>query len=756
MNLRAGQKIAVGPGYAEVLPTFDFETYSPAGFVWNPATQKFDAPRGATKKGLFAVGVAVYAEHPDAEVLSCYYDLKDGYGSRRWLPSCPTPPTALLNHVVRGGLLEAHKSGFEFWIWNHVCVPRYGWPPLSIEQLRCSMAKARAWALPGALGNIGDVLDLPTKKDKEGERLLRKFSIPRNPTKKDVRTRITPADDPEDAERLYSYNRADIETEAEASARIPDLPPEELQFWLADQRCNYRGMAVDVEATKACISILEQALDKYDAELSELTGGTVTKASQVQKLNGWLGAYGLQMASLDAEHIEAALTRADIHPHARRALEIRQLVGSASVKKVFAIDRQVTTAGRVHDMFNYHGARTGRDTGADIQPQNLPKAGPKLSWCDPLHGCGEPYGQHLDACPYCGAWESFSRKASWSWEAVPHALECIKLGSLEWVEYVFGDALLTISGCIRGLFVAGPGKDLICSDYSSIEAVVTAVLAGEQWRIEAFRREEDIYYRGASAITGIPYETYAAHKEANGEHHPDRQKIGKVSELALGFAGWINAWLQFDKSGNYTEDQIKQLILAWRDASPMIVELWGGQVRGKPWRPERFELFGLEGAAIAAVQDPGQCYSYRLITYGVKDDVLYCRLPSGRLLSYHKPRLAPSSRWEGQLELSYEGWNSNPKMGPLGWIRIQTYGGRLTENVVQATARDFLRDGVLRVEAAGYPVVLRVHDEIAAEVDEGAGSIEEFERLMATPPTWAQGWPIRAAGGWRGKRYRKD
>ena len=175
-----------------------------------------------------------------------------------------------------------------------------------------------------------------------------------------------------------------------------------------------------------------------------------------------------------------------------------------------------------------------------------------------------------------------------------------------------------------------------------------------------------------------------------------------------------------------------------------------------PWRPERKELYGLEGMAIAAVINPGTCYAYREITFGMKGDVLYCRLPSGRLLTYHRPRLSPSTRWDDQLELSFEGWNSNPKMGPYGWIRMQTYGGRLTENVVQATARDIMAYSVPKLERAGYPVVLRIHDEIVTEVPEGFGAIEELEKIMGDVPDWAEGWPVRAAGGWRGKRYRKD
>jgi DNA polymerase len=420
------------------------------------------------------------------------------------------------------------------------------------------------------------------------------------------------------------------------------------------------------------------------------------------------------------------------------------------------MQRMATRDGRACDMFVYHRARTGRDGGADIQPQNLTKAGPKLRWCGDMT-CEKPYGAHLTACPHCGADTLYSGDVvGWSWKAVDHALEVVRTGSLDAVEHVFGNALLTLSGCIRGLFTAAPGHELLCSDFSSIEAVVTAVLAGEEWRIQAFHRKEDIYLRSASRITGIPYEEYIAYYEKNGFHPPDRQKIGKPAELGLGFGGWLGAWRQFDKSDNFNDDEVKGNINAWRGASPMIPELWGGQVRGKPWKPDRRELFGLEGAAIAAVQDPGQCFSYRMISFGVKDDALFCRLPSGRLLTYHRPRLAPSTRWDGQLELTFEGYNSNPKMGPIGWVRLQTYGGRLAENVIQATARDIMRESVINLERAGYPIVLRVHDELAAEVPPGFGSVEEFETIMQTLPAWAAGWPIRAAGGWRGNRYRKD
>ena len=170
---------------------------------------------------------------------------------------------------------------------------------------------------------------------------------------------------------------------------------------------------------------------------------------------------------------------------------------------------------------------------------------------------------------------------------------------------------------------------------------------------------------------------------------------------------------------------------------------------------ESDQFFGLEGAAIQAVLNPGMPFNHNGIVYFVNRDVLYCQLLSGRSLVYHKPRLCPSERRAGTRELSFEGWNSNPKYGAVGWIRMQTYGGKLTENVVQATARDILAHAIINLEAAGYPVVLHVHDEIVVEVPEGYGSVEEVERIMSTMPMWAKNWPVVARGGWRAKRYSK-
>jgi DNA polymerase len=750
----AGTRVPAGTGFSTILPDMDFETYSDAGLVLR-LDGKWQSIIGPGKKGgLSAVGMAVYSEHPSTEVLCLAYDLKDGKGKRLWKPG-EHAPVDLFDHIAQGGLIEAHNAAFEFYIWENVCRKRMGWPPLPFRQLRDSAAKARAWSYPGALDKIAKLMGTEDQKIADGKRLIKKFCVPRNQTKKDKRLRIQPGEDPEDAIKFYEYCIGDIAAESAISERLPDLPPDEEEFYINTLACNTRGVAVRKDELEACIAVLDQAYAKYNTELYKITGGTVAEASKVSQLQEWCNTQGVRMPSMDDAAITAALAQ-PIPPHVKRALWIRQMIGSAGVKKVYAMKYRATSDSRLKDLFIYHGARTGRDTGADVQPQNLVKAGPKVKGCPT---CSLPSGAHNDWCPHCGGCLLEEDAVGWSWEAMDTAINVIGSRDLAYVESVFGDAVLTVSGCVRGLFVAGPGKELICSDYSAIEAVVTAALAGEQWRLDAFNAKRDIYLMSASAITGTPYEEYEAYHKETGQKHPDRQKIGKVAELALGYGGWISAWRNFDKSDNFTDEKVKELILKWRDASPSIVEMWGGQVRGKPWRPEKYELYGFEGAAISAVLNPGQCYGYGLITYGVKDDVLYCRLPSGRSIAYHKPRLTRSTRWEGVdglWDLSFEGWNSNPVNGPVGWLRMQTYGSKLTENIVQAVSRDIMAYANNNLEPAGYPVVLRVHDEIVSEVDEGFGSVEEFERIMGTLPEWAKGWPVRASGGWRGTRYRKD
>lgn len=735
---RAGATVPVGPGRSTVLADFDFETYSEAGYKW--ATLK-GKPRLAaldgittTKRGLEVVGVRNYVRHPTFEILCLAYNLKDGEGPRLWLPSDDLVaygvddrhPLDLLAHVATGGHVEGWNSGgFEFEVWNQYCVPRWKWPELKVEQLHDAMAKAAVWAIPRGLENASGVLNLVNKKDSEGKRLLKKFSVPRNPTISDTRTRIRPVDDIEGV-KLFGYCLQDIAAESEASLMCPDLTEFEREVWETDLAINQRGMRVDLRAVEDCIAVYEQAVLKLNAELQAITGGI--SASEVAQLGNWLRGRGYGFYSMEAEVLEDALSRRDHYPpDVYRAIEIRYFLSAASVKKLYAFKHQANEDERMRGLYAYFAARTGRWNGYGPQPMNLYKGKRSVEDCEKI-------------------------------------LEAMRERSVELIELLFGDPIEAIMDCMRALIVAAPGHEFICSDYSAIEGVVTAALAGEEWRLEVFRTHGMIYEASASAICGIPFEEFVRHKAETKQHHPMRNKIGKFAELACGFGGWIGAMKGFGADEFMNDDELKQAVLGWRAASPNIVEFWGGQTRDK-FRPScRPELYGVEGAAIMAVLHHGQAFAYKQVVYQCIGDVLYCQVPSGGLLVYHRPRLNPSTRdyaesWE--QELSYEGWNSNPKQGPIGWTRMSLYGGKQTENIVQKVARAIQARALVRLNRAGYRPVMHTHDEAAGEVPAGTGSIEEFEALMNAHEAWAVDckgvpMPVRAKGGWRGYRFRKD
>lgn len=795
-DLPAGYRIAAGLTWATVLPDCDFETYSEAGYVWDAAAERWACLPHASqgRKGLPIVGAAAYTEHPTCEVLSFKYNLKDGRGAQHWRPGLP-PPTDVFVHLAAGGLIEAWNVSFERWVWVNVCVPRYGWPPVAFTQWRCAMAKARAHSMPGALDVFGRVADLTIQKDPDGKRLLDKFSVPRNPTQTDPRTRIEPLPDQwdvtsaavnfaaglnphltprqrasaiakhaaqlladhADTQRLYAYNQTDIESEAEASSILPDLSPAELRYWQDDQAINRRGVRIDMDGVRNCITIIEQAQRRYGDELHALTG---CKPTELKQLQGWLHGRGVHLDAMDEDAIDNALT----WPHLpqgspeRRALEIRSAMGSASVKKVYAMRNRVTRAGRLHDMYVFHGAHTGRPTGEGVQSTNLPKAGPDVYRCP---SCKRWHGAHTMWCHWCNTVTVHGPKDAREWnpEAMFDALAAISYRSLDWLQALFGDAMLTIAGCLRGLFIASEGCEFVSSDFTAIEGVVIAALAGEQWRLDVFAGHGKIYEASAASSLGIPLAEILEHKEKTGQHHPARA-LGKYQELACGFGGWINGWKAFKGPG--TDDEIKENILKWRDASPALVHLWGGQRGGLGHDRWERRMFGLEGMAILAVQNPGVAYPvHRLdgtdsgITYLKHGDALYCRVPSGGLITYQRPRLQPAAEeWRG-LALWYEGWNTNPKMGPVGWVDKPLYAGRAAENVTQKVARDKQMGAIARLQDNGYPIVMHTYDENVADVPRGFGSVEELEALMTTEDPWNVGWPIKAAGGWRGERYRK-
>lgn len=869
--------------------TIDFETYSEAGFEWSPALNKWVPPEGgsATNRGLSLVGVVNYTRHPSFEVLCCWYKLPGGEPAY-WAPGLPDPQP-LFDYIAAGGIVEAHNMAFE-----HRVFQALGWPEVPLAQQRCSMAKSRAWALPGSLDKASAALGTRAK-NAEGKKGITTFCVPRQPTVKNPARRVAPSDKPEDFQRLIvDYCRDDVLSEEELSAVVPELSPIELEHWQVDQAVNRRGVGVDVPTLLACRQVLRDAHRLYGDRCRAITGGI--SPSEVSQLIVWVAQRGVSLHALDDEAITEALERPDLPADVRGVLHCRQAVASASVKKVHAL-LNAQHDGRLHDLFQFHGARTGRPTGSGAQPTNFPRGSQLVYKC----ACGKHH--NANACPHCGA-ATTGKPDEWNPEAMEDAIELLQTGSLELMEHAYGqgNTLTTMAGCLRGMFVTAEGHDLVSSDYTAIEAVVLACLAGEQWRIDLFHNKGKIYEASGAKVGGVPYESLLDYKRETGKHHPLRQvgktclgpttpvltsdgwvrlidvrsdhkvwdgvewvkhdgvkyqgekqclsfdgvamtpdhriftdegysiQSGKLSsegrraayafaslpedvegrphffdtikrgkqdvfdivnagprsrfticthtgplvvhncELALGYGGWIGGWLAFDSSGR-TDDEIKRIILAWREASPAIVEFWGGQVRrDQGWKSE---LFGVEGAFIRAALLPGVPVNYRGFTFTASKPAFPVRCPaaslsepctvqitllSGRKLTYHNVLLEPTpadQSWKGKYAISYEGYNTNPKNGGVGWIRMRTYAGKLVENLCQSVANDILRHAMANLERSGYPVVLHVYDEIVCEVPKGFGSVEELESIMKTLPSWAAGWPIGADGGWRGRRYRK-
>lgn len=738
----AGTQIIAAPGLSTVHPDFDCETFSAGGYLFDPTRNKWGSLAGLSpqNRGLSAIGSRNYVTHPSFRLLSWAWNLKDGRGARWWCPEFTHPRNddidELLRYVQSGGILEAFGAMFEWTVWNYYCVPALKWPPLYLTQLRCCMAKARVSAYPGALDNLGEVLQLHEQKDPAGKKLIKKLTVPRNPTKANAALRYTPITAREDFEKFYAYNRQDIRTEAEASARIADQTPHELAVWRTDFKINARGMQIDTVGNENLIAVVEQCFAKYNAELQRLTNYTVSNTSEVAKLLKWMSNQGVTLYNLDEDTIEDALKRTDYPPNVQRVVRLRQMLAFGSVKKLFAFRSHTTPEGRLHDQYVYYGAHTGLWNGRAVQPANLYKG-------------------------------IFSKPAE-----AERAFGIMSARCLELVEYEYPDTdpLEVVASCLRSLIIARPGCRLISADFSAIQAVATSCLAGEQWRIDVFKTHGKIYEMMAALLRGKTLEYYLDYRKQNGKHHQDRQDYGKLPVLSADFGAWIPGWKRFgaDKLG---DDQfIKQMILQTRRLIPNVVEFWGGQTRNKfgktpdgTYSDEYPQLYGLEGAAISAVLEPGKCYGYRGISFEVYEDVLYCGPPSGGLIRYHKPRLTRSMRdyaspWE--LELSYEGWNSNQAKEQQGWVRMKLYGGVLCQNVVSHECREIQALTLMRLEDNGYPVVMHTHDDNATEVPHGVGSKEHYISLMRILPAWASfpdgtPWPITVPDAWEAQRYGK-
>lgn len=578
--------------------------------------------------------------------------------------------------------------------WNasfeRICLSRYFGRQLSPDSWQCSMVWAASLSLPLALKSAAQVLKTGEQKDKAGEALIRLFSMPCKPTKTNGgRTRNLPEHVPEEWERFKAYCIQDVRTERDIRHKLEIFPlkASEWDFYHMDQRINDRGILIDHQLVTQAIACDRMLAEEMASKAHELTG--LDNPNSVSQLKGWLDERGISVETLGKKDVAALIRDLDRNSPDQEALDMMKLrlqMAKSSVKKYQAADRYICADGRAHGLFQFSGAnRTQRWAGRGIQLQNLPQN--KIKTLD-------------------------------------EARELVKMGAFDTLDLIYGNVPDILSQLLRTMLIPKPGHIFIVCDFSAIEARVLAWLAGEQWRLDAFKRGDDIYCASASQMFGVPVEKHGV----NGEL---RQK-GKVAELACGYGGATGALISMGAlERGLKETELPGIIESWRASNPHIVQFW--------WDVER--------AAIDTAKDHKDRTVGR-VGFQYSANTLWFVLPSGRRLAYIKPRLEPNRF--GKLALTYEGVGASNK-----WTRMETYGGRETENLCQATARDLLAEAMWRMEKAGLSIVGHVHDEVILEVPEGAVTVEDVSSIMNQNPPWAEDLLLSSNGYW-GRYYFKD
>ena len=560
--------------------------------------------------------------------------------------------------------------------FERTCLSRHFGRYLPPESWHCSAVQAAMLALPRSLEDVGRVLGLDEQKMKEGKELIRYFCVPCRPTKANGgRTRNLPCHAPEKWELFKTYCKRDVDVEKSIRKKLHNFPIPESEMGL------YRlDQRINDRGVLVDMGLVEQAIacERLHKEVVAKRAYELTgleNPNSVAQLKGWLGDQGMEAESLSKKAVADMIAETD--GEVEELLKLRLLMAKTSVKKYEAMERSVCSDGRAHGMLMFYGAnRSGRWSGKIVQIQNLPQ-------------------NHI--------------------ADLELARELVKQGRFADVEMLYDSTPNVLSELIRTAFIPKPGYRFVVADFSAIEARVLAWLSGEQWRLDVFTSHGKIYEASASAMFHVPVEEIT-------KTSPLRQK-GKISELALGYGGSTGALISMGALDmGLAEDELSPLVAAWRKANPHITQFW----------------WDVDAAAVKAVTEKQKTKAGRII-FEYKSGILFITLPSGRKLSYVKPRMAVNKF--GRDGLTYEGISENKK-----WSRIETYGPKLVENIVQGTARDLLAEAMLRVEGKGYPIVMHCHDEIIAEVPEGSGSVEEMCGLMSIQPAWAEGLPLRADG----------
>lgn len=569
--------------------------------------------------------------------------------------------------------------------FERICFSNYYQHSFRPEAWRCTAVQAAMLALPLSLEGVGAVLGLDKQKMTEGKELIKYFCSPCKATKSNGgRTRNLPKDAPEKWRQFKTYCIRDVDVEKQIRQRLAKFPIPKREQEIYCLDQRINDRGIMVDCNLVNHAVACDLLYKETATARAYELTGLENPNSVSQLKFWLKEKGLEVDSLAKDTVKDLSMKAE--GDVQEVLKLRLATSKTSVKKYEAIDRSVCAENRVHGLLQFYGAnRTGRWAGRLVQIHNLPQ-------------------NHLPDLELARA--------------------LVSEGRYEEVELFYKSTPNVLSELIRTAFVAKPGCRFIISDYSAIEARVLAWLAGEEWRLQVFETHGKIYEASASAMFHVPIEEIT-------KTSPLRQK-GKISELALGYGGAVGALTSMGalKMG-LTEEELPGLVSTWRSANPHITAFW----------------WAVDEAAITAVRDKKPSKVGR-VSFEYKSGILFVTLPSGRKLSYVKPRMMLNKF--GREGLTYEGIGESKK-----WMRLETYGPKLVENIVQAASRDILAEAMLRLEKEGFDIVCHVHDEVVLEVPDGKSSVEEVNEIMAVNPVWTEGLPLKAAG-FESPFYKKD
>lgn len=582
----------------------------------------------------------------------------------------------LLDHVARGGKIQGWNVLFEYAIWNCVCVPKYGWPPLKLEQCIDSMAIAAANNIPQNLDDAGTFMDSTHKKDPIGRKLILKLCQPGKDGKFN--------NDPELLRQLFDYCAQDVRTEMAITANLRPLTEAEQEIWTLTQRINLAGVPVNYMELHNAHWAVTRAQDALDNECLALTG---CKPSERLKLLNWLNAHGADLPDLTEKTVSAKLVSTNLEPTIRRALELRQEGSQTSVAK-YAKMMEIQRNGRIRNTLVYHGASTGRwASRGGLNLQNI--ARPTLE-----------DGQIAHAIPR-----------------------------------VFGEGIGTmdeLSSLVRSAIVAPDGKTFVDVDFSSIENRVGVYLAGQNDKVELFRKGLDEYKVFASeSLYRVPYD----------EVTKEQRQVSKSAVLGAMFGQGAKGLVKYAEGMGVklTEGQAKNAVDNYRMSYAKVKWLWSA----------------CETAAIDAIQNPGNAFAAGgKLVLKVAKGALWMKLPSGRLICWQRPELElfPNIWGTEKMGIGVHSQNTYTRQ----WGRNQLIGSSIFQSAVQGTARDFLANSMLNLEKSGYDIINCIHDEVLLLVEEQSGesAMKDVINIMTTPPSWAPDFPL-AAEGWFGKRYRK-